>query len=135
MYIDTFFDAKNNLILSSERIDGKRVLKRHQPDFFLYYDDPSGVYTSTTGKKCSKFETPHYAAFKEEINTLAKIGRQTYEADIKPIMKGLEQFYAGCKIPDPNIAFFDIETDMDPTRGFSSTDEAFMPITAISISI
>jgi len=133
VFVDIYHDAKNNVMLISERVNGFREIKRLQPDFYFYFEDPSGVYISTTGLKCSKYESSNYNAYKEEIAMMHSIGRKTFEADVKPIMKSLEQFYSGCKTPNLNIAFFDIETDFDPLRGFSSTDEAFMPITAISI--
>ena len=133
MYIDIYHDTKNNVMLVSERVNGMRNTVRHQPDFFFYFEDPSGVYTAIDGTKCSKYETGNYSAFKEEVGMMQNIGRKTYEADVKPVMKALEQFYKGCKIPDLNVAFFDIETDFDATRGFSTPEEAFMPITAISV--
>ena len=37
--------------------------------------------------------------------------------------------------PDLNIAFFDIEADFDPEKGFSQPNDPFMPITAITVSL
>ena len=39
----------------------------------------------------------------------------------------------GAESPKLHTAFFDIETDFDPERGFSKPDDPFNPITAISI--
>jgi DNA polymerase elongation subunit (family B) len=133
VFVDVFHDLKNNVILASERINGKRELQRHQPTFFFYFEDPTGKFISIDGTNCSKFTTNNYAQYKEEIDMMDRIGRKTFEADVKPLFKALEQFYFQCKIPELNIALFDIETDFDPTRGFSSAEDAFMPITAISI--
>lgn len=133
MFVDIYHDAKNNLMMVSERVNGQRVIKRHQPDFYFYFEDPAGVYISNTGIKCSKYESSNYSAYKEEIAMMQQIGRRTFEADVKPIMKSLEQFYKGAAAPELNTIFLDIEVDFDPLRGYSSTDEAFMPITAITV--
>jgi DNA polymerase elongation subunit (family B) len=37
------------------------------------------------------------------------------------------------KLPKLNIAFFDIETDFDPEKGFADPSDPFMPITSISV--
>ena len=39
------------------------------------------------------------------------------------------------KVQNPKLhtAFFDIEVDFDPVKGFASSEEAFMPITAIGV--
>ena len=133
MFVDIYHDSKNNVMLVSERVNGQRVIKRHQPDFFFYFEDPAGVYKSTSGIKCSKYETGNFSAYKQEVASIQSTGRKTFEADVKPIMKSLEQFYKGTAEPTLNVALWDIEVDFDPLRGYSSTDEAFMPITAISV--
>jgi DNA polymerase elongation subunit (family B) len=38
----------------------------------------------------------------------------------------------GKDAPKLNTVFFDIEVDFDPERGYSTTDDPFMPITAIT---
>ena len=37
--------------------------------------------------------------------------------------------------PKLNTAFFDIETDFDPERGFADPSDPFMPITAITVHL
>jgi DNA polymerase elongation subunit (family B) len=44
----------------------------------------------------------------------------------------LEENYLGKDTPKLNVVFFDIEVDFDPKRGYSTTDDPFMPITAIT---
>ena len=38
-------------------------------------------------------------------------------------------------MPKLNIAFWDIETDFDPERGFADPSDPFMPITAITVHL
>ena len=44
----------------------------------------------------------------------------------------LEENYLGKETPKVNTMFFDIEVDFDPEKGYATTDDPFMPITAIS---
>ena len=41
--------------------------------------------------------------------------------------------YQGVDAPKLNVAFFDIEVDFDPEKGYSRPDDPFNPITAISV--
>ena len=43
--------------------------------------------------------------------------------------------YLNHDAPKLNIAFFDIETDFDPERGFADPADPFMPITAITVHL
>ena len=135
MYVDAFVDIKNNIVRVAERVNGLRVEKNLQTSYFLYYEDHSGSYVSTTGVKCSKFLAPNYDEFKRETETFRRSGRKTFESDIKPLFKSLEEHYKGCALPDLHIAIVDVETDYDQERGFSSVDEAFMPIIAVSVRL
>ena len=47
----------------------------------------------------------------------------------------LSENYLNKDAPDLNIAFFDIEADFDPEKGFSQPNDPFMPITAITVSL
>ena len=60
-------------------------------------------------------------------------GKQQYESDINPIFVTLSENYLNADAPKLNAAFFDIEVDFDPERGYASPDDAFMPITAIAV--
>ncbi len=59
--------------------------------------------------------------------------KKLYEADINPVFVCLSENYLNQDAPKLNIAFFDIEVDFDPERGYSTPEDAFMPITAITV--
>jgi DNA polymerase elongation subunit (family B) len=61
--------------------------------------------------------------------------KKIYEADINQIFVCLSDNYLNAEVPKLNVAFFDIEVDFDPERGYASPDDAFMPITAISVHL
>ena len=60
-------------------------------------------------------------------------GKQLFESDINPIFQCLSENYLNQDAPKLNIAFFDIETDFDPERGFADPSDPFMPITSVSV--
>jgi len=60
-------------------------------------------------------------------------GKNLFESDINPIFQCLSENYLNQDAPKLNIAFFDIETDFDPERGFADPADPFMPITSISV--
>lgn len=133
MYIDVFHDLKTDSFNVVERNGTNRVIKNDPAEYFFYYEDVNGTYITTSGIKCKKSTSFSYSQFKEEIALMKKCGRQIFEHDVKPTLKYLEQHYKNAKLPTLNVAFFDIETDYDEDRGFSSAEEAFMPITSISV--
>ena len=47
----------------------------------------------------------------------------------------MSENYLNADSPDLKIAFFDIEADFDPEKGFSTPSDPFMPITAISVAL
>jgi len=58
-----------------------------------------------------------------------------FESDVNPIFQCLSENYLNQDAPKLNVAFFDIETDFDPERGFADPSDPFMPITAITVHL
>jgi hypothetical protein len=56
-----------------------------------------------------------------------------WESDFKPVFRCLEENYSGVEPPKLHTAFFDIEANFDPERGFAPTTDPFNNITAISV--
>ena len=131
-YVDAFHDRTRDVIHVSERIDGKRVLVQHQPIYNFYYSDPKGKQRSIHGDPVTKVVCKNSKEFRKNVGLARKSG-QLYETDIKPLNKTLEAHYNQIDPPKLQTAFFDIEVDFDPLRGFSSPEDAFMPITAIGV--
>jgi len=130
-YIDALFDREHDRIHVVERRDGKRCYQEYAPNYTFYYDDPRGKFQSLFGTPVSRFSTRNNKEFRKEIRIQS--GKQLYESDINPIFRCLEENYKGQDGPKLNVAFFDIEVDFDPERGFSPTTDPFNAITAISV--
>jgi DNA polymerase elongation subunit (family B) len=114
-----------------ERRDGERRYQEYPANYVLYYEDPRGKFISIFGTPVSRFSTRNNKEFRKEIRMHS--GKKLYESDINPIFRCLEENYKGQDGPRLNVAFFDIEVDFDPERGFSPTTDPFNPITAISV--
>ena len=130
-YVDALFDREHDRIHIVERRDGRRCYQEYPANYVFYYDDPRGKFQSIYGTPVSRFSTRNNKEFRKEIRIQS--GKQLYESDINPIFRCLEENYKGQDAPSLQTAFFDIEVDFDPVRGFSRPEDPFNPITAISV--
>ena len=134
MYVDAMFDRDNDLVKVVERTtDGKRVYKDFPVRYTFYVPDPRGKYTSIYGDPLQKIVCKNSKDFRKEL--AINSNKKLYEADFKPTFVCLSENYLNADPPKLNVAFFDIEVDFDPERGYASPDDAFMPITAIAVHL
>lgn len=130
-YVDALFDREHDRIHVVERVNGRREYREYPANYIFYYDDPRGKFQSIYGTPVSRFSTRNNKEFRKEMRIQS--GKQLYESDINPIFRCLEENYKGQDGPKLHTAFFDIEVDFDPERGFSRPEDPFNPITAISV--
>ena len=132
-YIDGYFDRGADIIRVVERQNGERVFKEYPIKYTFYYEDPRGKYRSTTGKTLNRIVSKNTKDFHKEL--AINRNKTLFESDINPIFQCLSENYLNQDAPNLKIAFFDIEADFDPERGFSQPSDPFMPITAITVSL
>ena len=133
-YVDSIWDRSKDIVKVIERDPVKGRLYREYPArYMFYYPDQKGKYKSIHGESLSKVSCKTYKEFQTEQRI--HNNRTLYESDIKPVFRCLEENYLGKEPPKLNVAFFDIEVDFDPERGYASPDDAFMPITAITVCL
>jgi DNA polymerase elongation subunit (family B) len=130
-YVDALFDRDHDRIHVVERRNGERRYQEYPANYVFYYDDPRGKFQSIYGTPVSRFSTRSNKEFRKELRIQS--GKQCYESDINPVFRCLEDNYKGQDAPKLNAAFFDIEVDFDPERGYSRPDDPFNAITAISV--
>ena len=130
-YIDALFDRNSDRIHIVERIAGERVFKEYPANYIFYYDDPRGKFRTVYGTPVSRFSTRSNKEFQKELRINSN--KQLWESDINPVFRCLEENYLETVSPKLHTAFFDIEVDFDPVRGFSKPEDPFNPITAISV--
>jgi DNA polymerase elongation subunit (family B) len=133
-YVDAFYDRDDDLIRVVERNDKR---ERHYKDYaarhLFYYYDPRGKYQSIKGESLSRVSCKNIKELRKELAIHSN--KRLYESDINPIYRCLEDHYLNADAPNLNVAFFDIEVDFDPERGYASPEDAFMPITAIAVHL
>jgi DNA polymerase elongation subunit (family B) len=130
-YIDALFDREHDRIHIVERRGGQRHYQEYPANYVFYYDDPRGKFLSIFGTPVARFSTRSNKEFRKELRIQS--GKQIFESDINPVFRCLAENYKGQDAPQPHAAFFDIEVDFDPERGYSRPDDPFNAITAISV--
>ena len=130
-YVDALFDRERDRIHIVERISGERRYTDYPAQYVFYYDDPKGKFKTIYDTPVSRFSTRNNKEFRKEL--AMRKGKRTWESDINPVFRCLADNYMGKDVPKLHVAFFDIETDFDPEKGFSSPEDPFTKITAISV--
>ena len=132
-YVDAYFDRDSDIIRVVERRDGKRHYTEYPVKYTFYYEDPRGKYKSVYGDPLTRVVCKHTKDFRKEL--AINKNKKLFESDINPIFQCLSENYLNQDAPKLNVAFFDIETDFDPERGFADPSDPFMPITAITVHL
>jgi DNA polymerase elongation subunit (family B) len=133
-YVDAIWDRDKDIVQVVERDPKKgRIYTDYPARYMFYYPDAKGKYRSIYGESLSRVTSKNYKEFQKEQRIYSN--QKLFEQDINPIFRCLEENYLGKDAPKLNVAFFDIEVDFDPERGYASPDDAFMPITAIAVHL
>ena len=133
-YVDAFYDREQDVINVVERDDkGNRHFKEYPARHIFYYPDPKGKYLSIKGEPLSRVTSKNVKEHRKELAIHSN--KRLFESDINPIYRCLEDNYLNADAPKLNVAWFDIEVDFDPERGYASPEDAFMPITAIAVQL
>jgi DNA polymerase elongation subunit (family B) len=133
-YVDAIWNRDTDTVHVVERDKKKgRIYTDYPARYIFYYPDVKGKYKSIYGESLSKVTCKNFKEFIKEQKIHS--GHRLYESDINSIFRILEENYLGKEPPKLNVAFFDIEVDFDPERGYASPEDAFMPITAIAVHL
>ena len=133
-YVDAMWDRDKDVVKVVERDPKKgRIYQEYPAKYIFYYPDSKGKYKSIYGENLNKVTCRNNKDFQKELRIHSD--RTLYESDIKPAFRCLEDNYLGADPPKLHVAFFDIEVDFDPERGYSTPEDAFMPITAIAVHL
>ena len=133
-YVDAIWDRDKDIVKVVERDPKKcRIYQEYPARYMFYHPDQKGKYKSIYGENLSKVTCKSNKEFQKELRIHSD--QRLFESDIKPAFRCLEDNYIGKDAPKLNVAFFDIEVDFDPERGYSTPEDAFMPITAIAVHL
>lgn len=132
-YVDAIFDRNADIIKVVERINRKREFREYPVKHTFYYADARGKYRSIYDTPVSKVVCKSTKDFRKEMSINSN--KKLFEADMNPVFVCLSSEYQNQDSPKLNVAWFDIEVDFDPERGYAAPDDAFMPITAIAVHL
>jgi len=133
-YVDAIWDRDEDLIRVVERDPKKgRTYHEYPARYVFYYPDQKGKHKSIFGENLNRIVCKSFKEFQKEQRIHSN--KRLYEHDINPVFRVLEENYLGRDAPKLNVAFFDIEVDFDPERGYASPEDPFMPITAITVCL
>ena len=133
-YVDAFYDREQDQINVVERdANGGRHYKEFPARHIFYYPDPKGKFLSMKGEPLTRVTSKNVKEHRKELSI--HNNKKLFESDINPIYRCLEDHYLNVDAPKLNVAFWDIEVDFDPERGYAAPDDAFMPITAIAVHL
>jgi len=130
-YIDALFERDKDRIHIVGRRNGARYYQEYPANYIFYYEDPRGKFRSIFETPVSRFSTRNNKEFRKELRIQS--GKNIYESDINPVFRCLEENYKGEDAPKLHTAFFDIEVDFDPERGYSRPEDPFNAITSITV--
>jgi DNA polymerase elongation subunit (family B) len=130
-YVDALYDRAKDRIHIVERNNGVREYREFPATYVFYYDDPRGKHRTIYDTPVSRFSTRIGKEFQKEVRMHG--GKKIWESDINPVFRCLADNYLGATSPKLQTAFFDIEVDFDPKRGYAPTSDPFNPVTAISV--
>lgn len=128
-YVGAYYDYDTDAVMVWVRDEaGRRVVPHHAPWYF-YVPAEDGKYTSIFGDKLKRldFDT------KAEFQAAGKAYAHKFESDIPPLFKVLMNEYYDLPAPPVHHAFVDIEVDYKSSIGFSSPENPYAPINAVTI--
>lgn len=123
-YVDAFHEKATDTIKLVERDQhGKRVYKDFPIKRTFYVDDPRGKHQSIFGKPVTKITCKNSNEFRKEV--AINNNKKLFESDLNPIYVCLSDNYLNHEAPKLNVAFYDIEVDMQP---FAYSGQHFVKI-------
>lgn len=128
-YVGAYYEYDTDAVIVWERDEtGRKVVAHHAPHYF-YVPCEDGEYTSIYGDKLEKLVFDS----KDEMQAAARKYQYKFESDIPPLFKVLMNEYHDLPTPNIHFAFLDIEVDYQSSAGFSSPENPYAPINAVTI--
>ncbi|WP_407305567.1 3'-5' exonuclease [Acinetobacter sp.] len=128
-YVGSYYDWDTDTVIVWERDEtGRKPVAYHAPWYF-FVEDENGDHQSIFGSKLKKLTFDS----QDEMKQAARLYGKKFESDIRPEAKVLMNEYYGRPTPMLNFAFLDIEVDYNSEIGFSSPENPYAPINAVTV--
>ena len=79
-YVDAYHDRAKDVIYVSERVNGKRHIVTHKPEYNFYYADPRGRKKSIFDDPVTEVVCKNFKDFKKNV-AINRASGQLYETD------------------------------------------------------
>ena len=128
-YVGMYHDWETDTVMVWERDETGRKVVAHRAPHYFYVADENGDHQSIFGHKLKKLEFDSG----DELKAAQRQHGLKFESDIRPDAKVLMNEYYGRPTPIINFAFIDIEVDYNSSIGFSSPENPYAPINAVTV--
>ncbi len=128
-FVGAYYDYGIDAVIVWTRDEDGRKFVAHPALRYFYVPAEDGEYTSIHGDKLKKlaFET------KDEFEQAIRLHPMRFESDISPLYKVLMDEYHDLPTPPVNYALWDIEVDYQQASGWSSPENPYAPINAVTV--
>lgn len=129
-YISAIYQRSSDSVIVFERDDsGERKTVSYPAPWYFYAPSEDGKFKSTYGTRLERFDFES----RDEFDRAVTQTRGKHESDIAPELKILMNCYYGKPAPTLNVAFIDIEVDYKKELGFSSPENPYAAINAVTV--
>lgn len=128
-YVGSYHDWDTDTVMVWERDENGRKVVAHRAPHYFYVEDEEGDRASIFGHKLKKLEFDN----SDELKAAQRQYGRKFESDIRPEAKVLMNEYYNRPTPDIHFAFLDIEVDYKASIGWSTSDNPYAPINAVTI--
>lgn len=128
-YVGAVYDYDSDKVMVWERDGAQRKIRAFDPPRYFYVKDKNGTFKSIYGDPLTKLVFDNASEFNVALREYA----EKFESDIPPLFKVLMDEYYNSPTPQIHYAFIDIEVDYKSTLGFSSPENPYAPINAVTI--
>lgn len=131
-YVGAYSGYDDELVHIWERNSpDERIYRRVKKPYYFYVPSETGEYTSIFGDRLEKLEFGDAQEFSEAVKQYSL--HERHESDIQPLFKVLMNQYYQLPLPVLNFAFIDIETDVKKALGWSTIQNPYAAINAVTI--
>lgn len=128
-YVGAAHDYDTDSILVWERDAAGRHLRRWKAEHYFFVPAEDGEFKGIDGRPLKRLDFSSSSELQEE----ARRQHVRYESDIPPLFKCLMNNYYDLPVPEIHYALLDIEVDYKSSIGFAGPNNAYAPISAVTI--
>lgn len=135
-YVAAWYDKQSDKVVVLERdfAEGKTLTqKSYKAPYYFFVEDDTGTYKAASGEKLRKVSLASKDQHNEAVLSYKRQGKKVFEIDFTPLQRILIDRYYNRPAAKANIAFFDIELDVNIREKFPTVENCYAPLNAVSV--